>query len=80
MAIRQAVIKDGDGARLGILVLNEKTFTTGSKGYHGQAKVTIDGRRYQAQCQLVEIGSKDADKNGEQTVRDAGAPAAGVST
>lgn len=78
--ILQAIIKTADGDALGLLVLNEKHFTSGSRGYHGQGKIEIGGRRYQAQCQLVEIGSKDADKNGEQTVRDAGAPAAGVST
>lgn len=61
MAILQAIVKDGDGATLGILVLTEKAFKSGSRGYHGQAKIEIDGRRYQAQCQLVEIGSKPGD-------------------
>jgi len=60
MAILQAVIKTGDGEAVGLLVLNEKHFTSGSRGYHGQGKIEIGGKRYQAQAQLVEIGSKDA--------------------
>lgn len=58
MDILQAVIKDGDGATLGILVLSEKAFKTGSRGFHGQGKIELAGKRYQVQCQLVEIGSK----------------------
>lgn len=58
--ILQAVIKDGDGATLGILVLQEKAFKSGSRGFHGQGKIELGGKRYQCQAQLVEIGSKDA--------------------
>jgi len=46
------------GVVLGGILLSEKTFSTGSRGYYGQDKVVIDGKRYQVQVQLVEIGSK----------------------
>jgi hypothetical protein len=35
-----------------------RTFSSGSKGYFGVGKLVIGGRKYQAQVQLVEIGSK----------------------
>ncbi|MBI2883075.1 MAG: hypothetical protein HYY11_04085, partial [Candidatus Methylomirabilis oxyfera] len=54
--------KDEDGQTLGKLVANEKTFASGSRGYFGQGKIEIDGKRYQAQVQLVEIGSKEQKK------------------
>jgi hypothetical protein len=54
-----AVIRDEQGGQVvGVVVAAAKTFATGSKGYHGQGKVEIAGRKYQAQLQLVEIGSK----------------------
>jgi len=54
-----ATIRDFDsGVVLGGILLSEKTFSTGSRGYYGQDKVVIDGKRYQVQVQLVEIGSK----------------------
>ncbi len=76
MAILQAIIKTADGDALGLLVLTAKDFKSGSRGYHGQGKLDLAGKRYQAQCQLVEIGSKPGDG---QAV-DAGAPATGAST
>ena len=51
-------IRTVDGKSLGVLVLQPKEFKTGSRGYFTTGKVEIDGRRYQAQVQLVEIGSK----------------------
>jgi len=39
-----------------------KDFKTGSKGYFTSGKVEIEGKRYQLQVQLVEIGSKEAAK------------------
>jgi len=36
----------------------EKVFKTGSKGYFGMGKIEINGKRYQVQVQMVEIGSK----------------------
>ncbi|MCJ7631504.1 hypothetical protein MUP77_03765 [Candidatus Bathyarchaeota archaeon] len=41
------------------LVLKEKEFSTGSKGFWAGEKLTLnDGRRYQVQVQAVLIGSK----------------------
>lgn len=51
-----------DGKVVGMLVANEKNFKTGSRGFHGQGKIEIDGKRYQTQVQLVEIGSKPAEE------------------
>jgi len=38
--------------------LPEKKFSTGSVGYWATQKLEINGKRYQGQFQLVEIGSK----------------------
>jgi hypothetical protein len=53
------LIKDEEGRTLDKLTAKEKTFSSGSKGFFGQGKVEIDGKRYQAQVQMVEIGSKE---------------------
>lgn len=53
-----AEIKTDDGKLLGVMTLPPKEFKTGSKGFYANSKIEIDGRRYQAQIQLVEIGSK----------------------
>lgn len=53
-------IKTEDGKPISVLVAAPKNFKTGSRGYHGQGKIEIDGKRYQTQVQLVEIGSKNA--------------------
>jgi len=53
-------IKTEDGKPIAILVAAPKNFKTGSRGYHGQGKLEIDGKRYQTQVQLVEIGSKNS--------------------
>ncbi len=47
-----------EGKLIATLIANPKEFKTGSRGFHGQGKIEIDGRRYQVQVQLVEIGSK----------------------
>lgn len=60
--ILDVIIKDEQGAAVGKLVLNPKQFKTGSKGFYANAKIMIHGKNYQAQCQLVEIGSKEAAK------------------
>lgn len=39
--------------------LAAKEFSTGSKGFHANGKITVDGIRYQAQAQAVLIGSKE---------------------
>ena len=38
--------------------ITEKQFKTGSRGFYGMTKLEIDGKRYQVQIQIVEIGSK----------------------
>ncbi len=53
-----AEIKTADGKLLGMFTLPPKDFKTGSKGFYANGKLEIDGKRYQAQIQLVEIGSK----------------------
>lgn len=56
-----AEIKTDDGKVLGVMVLPAKDFKTGSKGFYANGKLEIDGKRYQTQIQLVEIGSKKAE-------------------
>ena len=53
-----AEIKTSEGAVVAVLALPIKEFKTGSKGFYANGKIEIDGKRYQAQIQLVEIGSK----------------------
>jgi hypothetical protein len=53
-----AELKSDDGKPIATLTASPKDFKTGSRGYHGQGKLEIDGKRYQVQIQLVEIGSK----------------------
>jgi len=36
----------------------EKKFSTGSTGFFASTKLELNGKRYQCQFQLVEIGSK----------------------
>lgn len=52
--------KDGD--QVGLMMAEEKTFKTGSRGYFGMGKIQIGEKRYQVQVQLVEIGSKPKDE------------------
>ena len=53
-----AEIKTDDGKLLGVMPLPPKEFKTGSKGFYANRKIEIDGRRYQAQIKMVDIGSK----------------------
>ncbi|MGB8646094.1 MAG: hypothetical protein WCF84_12715 [Anaerolineae bacterium] len=53
-------IKTADGKSLGLLTAAPKDFKTGSKGFYANTKIEIEGKRYQTQIQLVEIGSKKA--------------------
>ncbi len=50
--------KDESGKTLGNLTAQPKDFKTGSRGFYTNGKIEINGKRYQAQVQLVEIGSK----------------------
>jgi hypothetical protein len=57
-----------DGNEVGTLLLNAKDFKTGSTGFYGQGKVSLGDdalKGYQAQVQLVKIGSKEAKPQGE---------------
>lgn len=50
-----------DGQEVGMLVLSPKQFSTGSTGFFANGKVSLGDdaeRGYQAQVQLVRIGSK----------------------
>ncbi len=51
-------IKSPDGTSIGLMTASPKDFKTGSKGFYGQGKIEFDGKRYQTQIQMVEIGSK----------------------
>jgi hypothetical protein len=54
------VLKDDRGQVIGEIMAAEKQFKTGSRGFFGMSKLEIEGKRYQVQVQLVEIGSKAA--------------------
>jgi hypothetical protein len=56
-------LKSDAGQLIGLMTVPPKDFKTGSKGFFASGKVEIDGKRYQAQIQLVEIGSKTAAKD-----------------
>ncbi|MEW5873193.1 MAG: hypothetical protein AB1894_28295 [Chloroflexota bacterium] len=53
-----AELKSDGGQLLSVLAVAPKDFKTGSRGYYANQKIEIEGRRYQVQVQLVEIGSK----------------------
>ncbi|MBI5880020.1 MAG: hypothetical protein HZB53_20415 [Chloroflexi bacterium] len=55
-----AELKTPDGTVIGKLLVAPKQFKTGSRGYYANGKLEIEGKRYQTQIQLVEIGSKTA--------------------
>jgi hypothetical protein len=55
-----AELKSDDGKLLAMMMVSPKQFKTGSRGFYGNGKLEIDGKRYQTQIQLVEIGSKAA--------------------
>jgi len=57
-----AEIKNGDGTLLSVMALPPKEFKTGSKGYYANGKMDLDGKKYQVQIQMVEIGSKSQTK------------------
>jgi len=59
--IMRVEIYDGTN-KLGEIGLSEKTFSTGSRGFYASTKLEIHGKRYQANLQLVEIGSKPGSK------------------
>ncbi len=54
-----AELKDDKGQTIAVLTVSPKEFKTGSRGFYGNTKIEMDGKRYQAQIQIVEIGSKN---------------------
>jgi len=56
-------LKSDSGQLIGLMTVPPKDFKTGSKGYFTSGKVEVDGKRYQVQVQLVEIGSKTPAKS-----------------
>jgi len=59
-----AELKTDSGQLLSVLSMTPKEFKTGSRGFYAHQKLEIDGKRYQVQIQLVEIGSKKATESG----------------
>ncbi len=57
-------LKDEKGQVIGNILAPAKQFKTGSRGFFGMAKIEIDGKRYQVQVQIVEIGSKPQNTEG----------------
>ncbi len=55
-------LKTDSGQLIGLMTVPPKDFKTGSKGYFTSGKVEVEGKRYQVQVQLVEIGSKNTPK------------------
>lgn len=53
-----AEIKNDQGQLIAVLTLPPKEFKTGSRGFYANGKTEINGKRYQVQVQLVEVGSK----------------------
>jgi hypothetical protein len=58
-----AELKKNTGELLTILTVQPKVFKTGSKGFYANTKTEIEGKKYQVQIQLVEIGSKNKPEN-----------------
>lgn len=55
-------VQDAEGTIASVTV-PEKVFSTGSRGFHKSTKITIAGKKYQCNFQLVEIGSRPATAN-----------------
>ena len=53
-----ADLKLDDGQSVAVITVPSKEFKTGSRGFFGSTKAEINGKRYQIQIQVVEIGSK----------------------
>ena len=61
-----AEIKSDGNQLLAVLTVTPKEFKTGSRGFYANQKIEIDGKRYQVQIQLVEIGSKNAKESANE--------------
>ncbi len=55
-----AELKTENGEPITTFTVAPKEFKTGSRGFYANGKAEINGKRYQVQIQLVEIGSKAA--------------------
>ncbi len=53
-------LKTDKGAQIAVLTAQPKVFKTGSRGFYANGKIEVEGKRYQVQIQIVEIGSKTA--------------------
>ncbi len=53
-----AELKLDSGQTVSIMTLPPKQFKTGSRGFYANQKAEIDGKKYQVQIQVIEIGSK----------------------
>lgn len=53
-----AELKNDKSELITVITAQPKVFKTGSRGFYANGKAEIDGKRYQVQIQLVEIGSK----------------------
>ncbi len=53
-----AELKNDKGELVTVLTCPPKEFKTGSRGFYANGKTEIEGKRYQVQVQIVEIGSK----------------------
>ena len=53
-----ADLKLDDGQSVAVITVPSKEFKTGSRGFFGSTKAEFNGKRYQIQIQVVEIGSK----------------------
>jgi len=60
-----AELKNEKGEPITILTVQPKVFKTGSRGYYANANAVIEGKRYQIQVQMVEIGSKNQETTSE---------------
>jgi hypothetical protein len=60
-----ADIKTESDQRVALINILPKQFKTGSRGFYANQQLEIDGKRYQMQIQLVEIGSKSGDSASE---------------
>ncbi len=54
-----ADLKTDNGENISSLPVMPKEFKTGSRGFYANTKAEINGKRYQVQIQVVEIGSKN---------------------
>ena len=53
-----AQLRTEDGKLINVITLMPKQFSTGSKGFLGLGQLVVDGKRYQVNFQLVEVGSR----------------------